>query len=227
MEDFTKVDTPENIPFILHSASVVVTADSHNPSILNPYFLEANGIVPSSWEVVETITTAPVSMVNYNNGIHWTVDHSRLSVTENCKSSFKDDYLVYDLAKAYLKKLPHVPYRSLGLNCVVSVKQVDPEQWITHRFLKSGPWFEDGPKVIHMMPSFALDAGDAVCILKFETRQFTSSRGEPQTAVIVNSNIHHSGPLDLNKLLMAIDRWPEKQNFVTSALSMLWQQPQK
>ncbi len=36
--------------------------------------MEANGVAPSNWEVVETITTAPVSMVNYYNGIHWTVD---------------------------------------------------------------------------------------------------------------------------------------------------------
>ena len=227
MEDSTKVGTPKHTPFFLHSVSVVVTAESHNPSILTPYFLEANGVVPSGWEVVETITTVPVSMVNYNNGIHWTVDQSRLTVTENCESSFKDNYLVYDLVKAYLNNLPHVPYRSLGLNCVVSSKQIDPERWITQRFLKSGPWLEERPKVIHMMPTFALDAGDAVCILKFETRKFTSSQGEPQSVIVVNSNIHHPGPLDLNKLLTAIDHWSEKQDFLTSALSMLWQQPPK
>ena len=217
---------PQASPYWLHSVSVVVTAEFHNPSILNPDFLVSKEIVPEGWEVSETITTPSVSVVSYSQGIQWRVDQSQLNVVENCESSFRDNYRVYGLVNAYLAKLPHVPYRSLGLNCVVSIKQSDPEQWLTQQFLQSGPWLEGEPKVLGMEPKFSLDAGDAVCNLSFNAGQSTPPQGEPETAVIVRSNVHHAGPLDANELHMAINRWPEKQDFVISALDKLLRQPQ-
>ena len=217
---------PQAPPYWLHSVSVVVTAEFHNPSILNPDFLVSKEIVPEDWEVSETITTPSVSIVSYNQGIQWTVDQSKLTVVENCESSFRNDYCVYALVNAYLAKLPHVPYRSLGLNCVVSINQSDPEQWLIQQFLQLGPWLEGEPKVLGMVPKFSLDAGDAVCNLSFSAGQSTPPQGEPETAVIASSNVHHAGPLDTNGLHMAIDRWPEKQDFVISALNKLLKQPQ-
>ena len=76
-----------------------------------------------------------------------------------------------------------------------------------------------------MMPKFRLDAGDAVCNLSFSAEQSTPPQGEPETAVIVNGNVHHAGPLDAKGLHEAIDRWPEK-HFVISALDKLLKQPQ-
>ena len=81
-------------PYWLHSVSVVVTAEFHNPSILNPDFLTSNEIVPPDWTVTEAVTTPPVSMVRYDNAIQWIVDQSNLTVTEICESPFRDDYHV-------------------------------------------------------------------------------------------------------------------------------------
>ena len=205
----------------LHSVSIVVTAEFHNPSILNSDFLVSKKIVPSDWTVTEAITTSQVSFVRYENEIQWMVEQSKLTVTEitkKCDSPFRDDYLVYGLVNAYLAELPHVPYRSLGLNCVVSIKQDDPKQWLTQRFLKPGPWLEGDPKVLAMMPKFTLDAGEAVCNFSFSAGQTIPPQGESETDVIINSNVHHAGPLDADGLRTAIDHWPEKQNFVISAL---------
>ena len=220
---------PRDLPYWLHSVSVVVTAEFHNPSILNPGFLVSKEIVPSDWTVVEAITTPQVSFVRYENEIQWVVEQARLTVTESTKeyeSPFRDDYLVYELVKAYLAILPHVPYRSLGLNCVVSIKQDNPGQWLTQRFLQSGPWLGGAPKVLAMIPNFTLDAGGAVCNFSFSAGQTRSPQSETETAVIVNSNVHHAGPLDADGLCMAIDHWTEKQDFVISALDKLLKQPQ-
>ena len=97
---------PQDLPYWLHSVSVVVTAEFHNPSILNPDFLVSKEIVPEDWEVSETITTPSVSVVSYSQGIQWRVDQSQLNVVENCESSFRDNYHVYELVNAYLTKLP-------------------------------------------------------------------------------------------------------------------------
>lgn len=220
---------PQDLPYWLHSVNVVVTAEFHNPSILNPDFLESKEIVPSDWTVTEAITTPQVSFVRYENEVQWVVEQAKLTVAEATKeyeSPFRDDYLVYELVKAYLAILPHVPYRSLGLNCVVSIKQDEPRQWLTQRFLKPGPWLEGDSKVLGMAPKFTLDADNAVCDLSFSEGQTTSPQGESETAVIINSNVHHAGPLDADGLCMAIDHWPEKQNFVISALDKFLKQPQ-
>ena len=60
---------PQDLPYWLHSVSVVVTAEFHNPSILNPDFLESKEIVPSDWTGTEAITTPQVSFVRYENEI--------------------------------------------------------------------------------------------------------------------------------------------------------------
>ena len=212
---------PDDISYRLHSVSVVVTAEFHNPSILNRDFLVSREIVPEDWDVAEAITTPPVSIVSYANGIQWTVDQSTLRVVENCDSSFRDDYVVYKLVDAYLEKLPHVPYRSLGLNCVISLGQSHPQRWLTERFLKRGPWQEGEPKILHMIPNFTVNARDAVCNLSLSGGQVNNQQNEPMDSVLVNSNVHHAGPLDANELRAAIANWAEKQTIVLLALNKL------
>ena len=217
---------PEDTSYRVHSVSVVVTAEFHNPSILNRDFLVSNGIVPKDWEVVEAITTPPVSIVRYSNGIQWNVDQSRLTIDENCGAPFQNEYQVHRLAVAYLDTLPHVPYRSLGLNCVVSIKQDNPTQWLTQRFLRSGPWVEWEAKALNMVPKFTLNTHDAVCHLSFSAGQTTPPQGKPEAAVIATANLHHAGPLDVNGLKTAIAQWSRHQSLVISALDKLLKRPQ-
>ena len=198
----------------LHTVSVVVTAEFHNPSILNPDFLVSRGIVPEGWTVAETLTTPPVSVVKYTNGIAWTVDQSRLTVTENCGPAFRDHYESHGLVIAYLEKLPHVPYRGLGLNCQVSTLQPDPLRWLVERFAVN--WLRDDPQVHGMRPAFALNAGDAVCNIAFE--EATRDDGP---CVAAECNLHHPGPLDVDGFRAAIARWNERQRFIVSALDRL------
>ena len=209
----------------LHSVSVVVTAEFHNPSILNPDFLALNQIVPSDWTHTEAVTTPPVSVIRYDNGIQWIVDQSNLTVTEVCESHFRDSYLVYRLVTAYLECLPHVPYRSLGINCVASLKQDDPGRWLTERFLKPGSWLEGEPTIVGLRPHFALDAGDVTCNLALDVGSIQKPEGD-QEVVTAIANVHHAGPLDTSKLKVAIERWPERQDFVISALDKLLKRTQ-
>lgn len=217
---------PEDAPYLLHSVSVVVTAEYHNPSILTHDFLQSREIVPPEWEPAEAITTPPVSSVRYPQGIHWIVGQSNLTVTENCESPFRDDYLVYEIICKYLGHLPHVNYRDLGLNCVVSRKQNLPEEWLTERFLRPGTWSEYGQESPRMVPRFILNSGAVVCNLSFDAGAVTLSGGKSNPAVIVNVNMHHRGPLDVGDLRMAIGRWKERQEFVISALDKLLKRSQ-
>lgn len=197
----------------LHSVSVVVTAQFHNPSILNPDFLASREIVPADWKVAETLTTPPVSVVKYENGVEWSVDQSRLTVAEQSGPGFGGSYRVHPLVIAYLRKLPHVPYRSLGLNCQVSKSQANPQRWLIERF--GAKWLSDEPAVLGMTPKFALDAGDAVCRIGIGDAPKSGER------IALECNMHHQGPLEVNGLCAAIERWPERQTSILSALATL------
>ena len=212
--------------FWLHSISVVVTARFHNPSILNRDFLVSQEIVPGSWEVADAISTPAVSFVRYRNGIQLVVDEQRLTVSENCKSSFQDEYLVHTVVNDYLKKLPHVPYRSLGLNCRVAMRQKDPQEWLMHRFLKPGAWFRGKPMVLSMVPKFATKAGDAECFFTFSHGRAPIGQNESGNAVLADCNVHHAGPLDASSQQAAIGRWAERQKFVIEALDLFLRNPQ-
>ena len=214
-------------PYRLHSVSVVVTAEFHNPSVLNRDFLASRGIVPEAWEVVEVFSTPAASFLSYGNGIQWTVDQSKLTVTENCDSSFQDEYRVHPMVAEYLAALPNVPYRSLGLNFVLSMRRNDPGTWLRQRFLKPGNWQKGEPRILGLVPNFALDAGDAVCNISLSAGQAGSSEGKPVNSVIVNGNMHHAGPLDASGLREAIERWPSRQTFMIAALNKLLKKPQR
>lgn len=212
---------PKRTNLQLHSVSVTVTAQFHNPSIFNPDFLKSLEIVPDDWVVTETITTPPLSTVSFANGINWTVEQGKMTVSEACGPEFDPEYRAHGLVTAYVAKLPHVPYRHLGLNCRVSMRRRAPKQWLTRRFLKPGRWLGGAPKVLGMVPKIEMEVDDAVCNLTFNggTAGFAANEQEP--AVIVDCNFHHEGPLDVSRLEAAIRRWPERQSFLITALDKL------
>ena len=216
----------EDSPYRLQSVSVVITAEFHNPSILNPDFLVSKGIVPPEWKVAEAITTPPVAIVRYDRGIQWIVEQSKLIVTEERGSSFGDHYEVHGLVRKYLENLPHVSYRSLGLNWAASFRRDDPEGWLTQRFLKPGKWLQGKPELVGMAVNFAMDAVDAECRVAFSAGNVSPDASEEQDAIIGEVNMHHAGPLNVDGLQAAIDRWPERQRFVISALDKLLRRPQ-
>ena len=198
----------------LNSVSVVITAQSHNPSILTKEFVVSRGIVPEDWTLREAVAIPPLSLLRYDNGIQWIVDQSRLNVIEDCKGEFQDNYLVHDMVDKYLGIVTHAPYRSLGLNWVVSIEQERPSSWLLEKFLRKNLWVPGGPDLIGMEPKFAFQVGDTVLNIAL---------GVPQNShtVLADCNVHHQGPLDATELRRAINLWRDHQSRIVQVLHMM------
>ena len=95
--------------------SVVLVADSNNPSIVNPDFLKYNGIVDTVYEVQDfPISTPAFSQVAFKNGITVTSDPARVLIQQTTELT-KANMVSPEIAKRYLQCVPHVPYRAIGI----------------------------------------------------------------------------------------------------------------
>lgn len=205
------------VPYQLHSVSVVITAESHNPSILDPRFLAAEGIVPSDWKVEKSSTGPTKSEVYYSDhGVRWMMEPGKTEIVETIGSpfDFREDYIVHRIADAYLAQVSNIPYRSLGLNCVISTKHDSPVKWLVGQF---APWLENTGLTVAVIPSFFITNEQVQFHIMVNFGEISTPQGN-HDAVTINSNVHHQGPLDANALREVIRQWPERQGFLLSAL---------
>lgn len=198
----------------LETVSVVVTAEYHNPSILNADFLKSHNIVPTDWTVAETLTTPALSVVKYANGVEWNVDQSRLIVAETKGLAFGHASECHQLMTKYLGVLPHVPYRALGLNCRVSVFQDAPRRWLVDRF--GANWLRNDAQVRGTKLTVALEAEAAICNVTLD-----GAKRNEQPCVVADCNLHHESLLDVRALQDAIAQWPARSQFIVAALDRL------
>jgi len=60
-----------NKKVILTELGIVIVAQNHNPTILNPDFLKRNKIVPENWELAcPPICLPPVARVSFTKGVN-------------------------------------------------------------------------------------------------------------------------------------------------------------
>ena len=213
------------LSFVLTSIAVVVTANHHNPSILNPEFLASQGIVPQDWEVLDSMTTPGLSVVNYKERPQWILEQGALRIIESCEGEFQDSYEVHDLATKYIDKVRVVPYRSLGLNCQIWTQLKDPERWLTERFLSTEVRSQN-LQDLKLEPRFTFGASStfAEAIIKMGINSGAVARtGEAwNDAAIIDCNVHHQGPLDAERLISAIGQWEVHQASIREALHLLF-----
>ncbi len=146
---------PRKSPFFLHNISVVVTAEYHNPSILNPDFLRQQNVVPAKWKHTEAITTPALSSTQYGNGVKLVVEPGKMNISEPRSGEFGEKTYVHQITDKYVSRLPHIPYKGVGLNCQVSMSRRNPADWLKARFLKPGKWLSGKPQVNEAAPKLS------------------------------------------------------------------------
>lgn len=177
--------------FSFRTFSLVIVAKNHNPSLLNPDFLRIRDIVPHDYELIEPpITTPPVAIVKYKQGISIMVEMEKLQVVETIKERFPQSPSAPQIASGYVQTLPHVRYTSVGINWGGTLRNEDPDAWISNRFLSQGPWRENSHKLIGSDLRFKYALPDAQCNLSLASGK-VSERETLVPVVTVNVNYHH------------------------------------
>jgi hypothetical protein len=122
----------------LAKVSVVVLSEGNNPRLLNPDFLERNGIVPVDWPVKDVLVTPPLAQITYENGVQFLVEIGKVQIQVNKPEAVAWEKKLPDMATTYLDLLPHVTYRAAGVNFIFNASRYPDRPYI--RLLKEGRW---------------------------------------------------------------------------------------
>ena len=99
-------------------ADIVMIASAHNPSIIAPQWLKDNSLIIE--EPSHFIHTPDFSLFE-SESFSLVVDRQRLQITAKKQDQGSLRSLA-NVAANYIKLLPHIPYKSLGLNFVWSIE---------------------------------------------------------------------------------------------------------
>ncbi len=178
--------------------SVVILGTEHNPTILNPNFLEDQGIVPSEWNWKLSneppLTTPPLSRVSYSNGVLITVQREKLQITDNLLTDRRSvtNSKAPEIALKYIKELPHVKYRAVGINVTAVMDSEEPGSFLIDRFLKDGAWLTTPNALadIGLRFGYPLDNGRAVFSLEAAMVETDQEKRASNRVIIAAANFH-------------------------------------
>lgn len=181
----------------LNAASVVLAGQEHNPSLLNPDFLERNEIVPSSWSDergTPVLTTPPLSIVTYANGISIRVEPNRVQIQDGGPDPRLSVSPITGIATRFVKTLPHVRYTAVGIN-LQSVAECDsPSDILKGRFLKPGRWDRKKRPVQSAGFRFVYEIRDSRIIVSLDSgkaeKRLQGPRGDPVPVITISANFH-------------------------------------
>lgn len=187
--------------------SVVIVANSHNPTILNADFLQHNGIVGKLWQPSEDCLTSPMlSRVAFNGGLNVQADPVRVKFEQTGDALVADSLVCASAAQGYLKTVPHVPYFAMGVNAKCILRNL-PLHRVSDVFKSSGDW----TTFRSIVPNFEIKAiyemtGKRVAL---DVQEQTAGA---ERLTICRANIHRQIDEEnqqrrLNSMLSALDSW--------------------
>lgn len=180
--------------------SVVIAGNVHNPSLLNPDFLTVRRIVPEDWgwKILEpVIVTPPIATVRYSSGVSITVEHNKLQIVDVGSERVPSKSKALDIARGYVKTLPHIRYTAVGANFQSVVDVTAPESFLMDRFLKPGTW-NSSPHPLNALGLrlvYSLEGGRIVLSLDSGLAEsVVEGKKSSRPVIAANANFHREWP---------------------------------
>ncbi|MBW2095696.1 MAG: hypothetical protein JRI80_12490 [Deltaproteobacteria bacterium] len=175
--------------------SIVILAENHNPTILNPDFLKFNGIVPKEWVVSKPPLCAhPISQVEYENGMRITAELNKLIFFTPKFANNHFDRNISDVAKRYVETLRHVNYKAVGINPRGHFSFDNAEaltNYFANKLLCKGAWadFCGGVRSVSIKLRYELES--AVYNIGLDQASLRSGKSRENNLLSISGNFHH------------------------------------
>lgn len=180
--------------FKLGNASIVVLAESNNPRLLNPDFLERNKIVPKKWNSTNILVTPPYATVQYQEGLTIAVEESKLQFAADPDRLTTWRELLPNVAVSYLEVLPHVAYKAVGLNFTLlgdDPKGEVAEQILIANMLKQGEWLGFGGGMTGVNLELQFRRTQPHFSVKIGVRETARGQEKVLEGYVIVANYHH------------------------------------
>lgn len=207
--------------FNLDNFSIVVLAQAHNPTILNPDFLKNNGIIDASFTTNNVICTPPVAHVSYVEGISVMAEFEKLQFIDTEPKRIPFESPIPEVAKKYINVLPHVRYTSVGLNFIGHYLCKDKEfalSLLPHKFLKEGSWSTYGDSLPHVGLKFIYPLKNIKCTINMETAELVRSSEPPLPIIGINAN-YHIDSTSIEEIVSFVNNWQTPFNHFSKVIS--------
>lgn len=201
----------------LSGISVVIVANSNNPTILNQDFLYYNGIVPKDWTLEENmppVITPAVSQITFKNGFKVMAELNRILFEQFTIPLKEEDIICADIAKRYLRTVPHVPYTAIGINLHgYRIHQKQVSETVSGLLIKKGGWmnFEETSPSFQVKAVYRCD--DKTITLDIAENLIKEKDAAEVPAMVFNANIHRdisdetNQQMRVSKLLSILDSY--------------------
>ena len=196
----------------LAELSIVLVANSNNPSIINPDFLRYNKIVDADYEVQDApVSTPAFSHVTFKNGISVVSDPTRVIFTQ-FGTLTEENVVSPGIAKRYLKCIPHVPYHAIGINPKGLQDGSGQASYSVAKMLRdSGSWasFRDVTPEVQLKTIYHYN--ERIITLDVASTERTEN-GKKISGTLFAANIHHElveahPESRINRLSSLLDSW--------------------
>ena len=213
----------------LFEFSVVIVASNNNPSILNPDFLLNNGIITGLEPLRErSITTPMFSLAMFTGDVNVKAEPNRVIFEQTGTPLTVDRVICAEIAKRYLKTVPHVPYSAIGINLKsYRTRSRDLPGAVVHTLIGSGTWMAHDS----IVPTFGLKA-----IYQYPDRKIIvdASEGEVKIGGLTSAvdffeaNVHRdikeqNQQMRISSLLSLLDTWQsDYSDFITIVSKLVY-----
>lgn len=195
-----------------YRTSIVVIADSHNPTILHPSFLISNNIVNSEDEILDGfICTPPFSHLKLKNEITFVIELSKFQIIDDNIGDCFSHSQIPRMAKKYLDTLKHVNYTAIGINYYSIFLTKNTDDLMINKFIKKSNWNSDSLHPNLAMIKLAYPSIHATTLnLKLESGNI-KKRSEKFDGIIIEGNFHKDLSSDnpVDQLIDMIDNYSD------------------
>ena len=199
--------------FVATYSRLSVYAEYHNPSVLDPRFLAANGIVPDTWVHSEATNGWQYSEVRFQNNFTVSLGTRSFDIEDRRVVTMEGELSVFDVGSRYLGLMQFVNYQSLSVSIVRELEVPNASLFLTQRFLHPALRTDD-LSYLRMDPRFRFGIGDWRVNLWFYPGSLTSSNGQTVESLAANVQATYDSVDSAESARLAIVGWPNIQEVI-------------
>lgn len=183
----------------------VLVVDKHNPILLNPEFLKAEGIIPSNWELTGPPTYIQgTALIGFQNGIYIAHQGSVIAFFEDTRTKQLQNIELPQIVQNYIEVFPQENYQAVGLNLEGNTTfniQQEARTYLLETLQNPNYWQRDNENIVQAIVNFIykIDRGQLTLTVRNTELKRSAEESIPVILFAANFNRDVAGVPDKDR----------------------------